>query len=195
MVRKSVVLPPPFGPVKARISPAFPPRVTPSSTGWPLKPAVTPLSDHASGPGAEVRGTFTATTAVRQSLGAWAWTRPFSTDTTLSALRTSCSSRCSEITSVRPVFRSRDADVRTNDAPSGSSWEVGSSRTTSRGCMARTAAKATRWRSPPLRERMRRPTKCCAPASASASSTRDAIAKVAIPIFSRPNATSRSTVS
>ena len=119
---------------------------------------------------------------------------PLSTINRRSARASRLSSRCSARTTALPAAASPKHAAITAVAPSGSSCEVGSSRATSSGRRTSTAASCTSCRSPPesvASRRRRRPTMPIAP---SVSSTRSCIWERGTPRFSRPKATSRSTV-
>ena len=102
--------------------------------------------------------------------------------------------RCSATTTDTPEPASRSHSRRRPSAPSASSWDVGSSSTSSRGVIASAEARATRWRWPPDRVAMRRFPSGEIPITASASSTRWRIEAGGSPRFSGPKATSRRTV-
>src|SRR6202521_1699405 len=192
MSRRKVVLPPPFGPETTTTSPWWPATSIESSTTRPPKPAVTPASDHATGPRLDRIG------RVADRLGAAgqaALTDPRSTMSDALVCVSNRSSRCSAMTAARPCSTRFLTASSTIDAPSASSCDVGSSSTTRRGRIARAEASATRWRSPPLNVRTLRPARCAAPAAWSASSTRAAISRGGRAMFSSPKATSRSTAS
>ena len=191
--RRSVVLPPPFGPASAITSPWRPARSTSSSTGTPSKPAAAPETVQASPPGARILGAGIAA-AGRHAAGSASVTQPRSTTSSASAPGISLLRRCSDTITARPPAVARRAAASSSSAPSGSSCDVGSSRTTSRGRIASADASASRWRSPPLKVRTARPARCSMPTSWRASPTRWAISRCGMAAFSSPNATSRSTV-
>ena len=69
--------------------------------------------------------------------------------------------RCSATTIAMPWRSRRSISVRiSSSAAAGSSWLVGSSRSSTRGPIARTEAIATRWRSPPDSVRVVRSARC-----------------------------------
>ena len=77
--------------------------------------------------------------------------------------------------------------------PRGSRWLVGSSRSSTCGCIAQKHASATRCFSPPESSEIRRSWKPCKPTCVSASSMRGAICSGGRARFSSPNAISSST--
>src|SRR5260370_990077 len=116
MSRSNVVLPPPLGPHSATTSPAWPAASTWSSTRWLPKPAVTPVRDHATGPGCD---------GVSRAIGWWVGgvggpvvTRPLSTVTSAAASGRRRSRRCSAITTARPYWAGQAARGRLDDVHS-----------------------------------------------------------------------------
>ena len=78
--------------------------------------------------------------------------------------------RCSATTMAMPWRSRRSISVRiSSSAAAGSSWLVGSSRSSTRGPIARTEAIATRWRSPPDSVCVVRSARCAAPTISSAA--------------------------
>ena len=99
---------------------------------------------------------------------------PESMATTRSAAARQRSRRCSARSTVTPhsSFRRRRSQISSSPA-TGSSWEVGSSRSTSWGRVTRAAARATRCSSPPERVSTARSSRCgIASASATSSTAR-----------------------
>ncbi len=115
-------------------------------------------------------------------------------DFSASAIPSRCSSRCSATTTANPASRpAASIAVMMLAAPSGSSWLVGSSRTSRRGRVASAEAIATRCRSPPESSPGRRSARCSVPTARIAQSTRSRMVDRAIPCCSRLNAISSST--
>ena len=173
--RRRVVLPQPLGPARVVTWPACSSRDAPRRTGRPGWPASTPSSAARTGPrgrrgrrgSAGGRGGLDAPAAHRDgAVGHGAGP-------------------------VGAVLGQRDGDPRRRPAaqrrrpapppPASSSWEVGSSISSTAGRGARTAARATRWRSPPERVAIARPARCAAPARSRASRTRPGIAAAGTP--------------
>src|SRR5438105_2957216 len=122
--------------------------------------------------------------------GASSTIRPRSRKTTRSARSSGSAGRCSEHTTARPELLARSSKER---AASGSSCEVGSSRSRSPGSSASVAARQTRCSSPPESSATARPARCEAPTDASAARARPGISAGRVPRFSSPNATSFAT--
>ena len=89
---------------------------------------------------------------------------------------------------------SRSTAARKSAAASGSSCEVGSSRSSSRGSSASAEARQTRCSSPPESSIVLRPQRWSASTDSSARSTRGQISRGATPRFSSPKATSFATM-
>ena len=113
-----------------------------------------------------------------------------------SAYCTTRSRRCSAMTTVIPrSCTKRCKAASTSSAAPGSSAEVGSSRTSTRGCAVNTAPIAARCRCPPLRERKARLRRSANPSRSKVSSTRRRMMLGSIPRHSIVYASSSSTVS
>ncbi len=116
--------------------------------------------------------------------------------TTWSAYCTTRSSRCSAISTVVPrSCTSRWRTASTSSAAAGSSADVGSSRTSTRGCGVSTEPIATRCCWPPESVAIGRSRSSARPSRSSVSSTLRRITSGARPSDSMPYASSSSTVS
>ena len=117
--------------------------------------------------------------------------RPSRSSTTRSAAGRQRSSRCSASTIAVPHSSlSRRSTPSSSSPATGSSWEVGSSSSSSRGRPASEAASATRCSSPPLSSCVGRSSRPPRPSASAASSTPRATAGAAQPRFSSGNASS-----
>ena len=164
----SVVLPDPFGPSSATISPRRSSRSTPSSTGTAGRYANETSADRratSSARGSLCSRNTSSCARVERSLarpatrapsprGASSRMRPPSTKSTRVASSSARATRCSERTTVAP---SRSTARGRAPAASGSSCEVGSSRSSSAGSSASAEARQTRCSSPPESSAVFRP--------------------------------------
>ena len=109
--------------------------------------------------------------------------------------RSASSMKCVTSTTVSPLSRwSRSTVSMTSRRPPGSSMAVGSSMSSTSGSMARAPAMATRCFCPPESMCGALAAYFCMPTARSAASTRSRISCGFTPRFSRPKATSSSTI-
>ncbi len=109
--------------------------------------------------------------------------------------RASRSALCSTMRIAVPDSLARRASASpTSRVPAGSSWLVGSSRTSTPGCSARTEARATSCACPPESRSGSRGARCSIPSRARLRSTRSMIAGKSRPTLRGPKATSSNTV-
>ena len=121
-------------------------------------------------------------------------TRPSSIASTRSAAGRQRSSRCSASTTAVPHSSFRRRSSHTSSSPAtGSSCEVGSSSSSSRGRATSAAAMATRWSSPPDSESVRRSSRWPMPMVSATSSTARATAVPSWPRCSSASAISART--
>ena len=122
-------------------------------------------------------------------------TAPSSSAITRSAAARQRSSRCSASTTAVPHSSlTRRRTPRSSSPATGSSWDVGSSSSSSRGRPASAAPSATRWSSPPDSSCVERSSRPATPSASAASSTPRATAASLQPRFSSGNASSARTV-
>ena len=186
--RRRVVLPLPLGPRRVVTRPAWSSRRAARSTGAPGWPASTSSSAASTGPAGAGAGA-----SAPGGSGAAASRRPRRTASRRSARARARSGRCSAIATATPPPASARRALPSAAAAASSSCEVGSSMSSTAGAGARTAARATRWRSPPDSVAIDRSARWAAPARARASRTRPGMRSAGTPALSRPNATSRAT--
>ena len=187
--RSRVLLPEPLGPRRVVTWPARSSMLAPRRTtapGWPASTASRAASTSPGGAGSGGSGSGGSGPAGSR--------RPPRTVSARPATARTRSCRCSASTTAVPSSAaSRRSTSPSAAAAASSSCEVGSSISSTGGRAASTAARATRWRSPPESVAIARPARWPAPARASASRTRSGIAAAGTPALSRPKATSRAT--
>ncbi len=204
MSLRSVVFPPPFGPIIPRISPGSTVMERLSRRGVPLYPKVRSFTSRGaaspclaeagrarSQPARNPRATRSSCRRVARRMTI----PPLFITNTRGERGSSGARRCSTTIRVRPSrSRSSRRRLKTACAPSGSRLAVGSSRRIVSGAIARIDAIAKRCFSPPERVVVVRLARCVIPTKARHCSTRAATSLGGRQRFSGPNATSCHTL-